>query len=375
MNIFDQIREDHRYSEELLIRIEAPEGQAHFDESGRQDVLQRLTSHASRHEAAEEMVLWPAVRRRLADGDQIADLALEQELDARRQLDLLKFVREPATFLEQSRRLHELMGDHSRYEEEVVLPALRRVTTRVWATSRGLAYRAAWRSGPTRPHPHGPVRPLGLATIGAPAVIVDHLRDRRKHRQPGVSRDQSQSATAVIREDHGRLSQLLAGVDGEVDPSEILTFDLISEISAHDSIERQYLYPVVKDRLQDGVDLYHELISEHDAIAHVAVKIQRYSFHDDARRAWIQEVVDRVRAHVEREEHSVLPALAAHLSDEELTELGRTLVAARAKAPTRPHTMVAGGGAGARLSRRVMGPVDRWRDSVARRRMHHPKAT
>ncbi len=96
----------------------------------------------------------------------------------------------------------------------------------------------------------------------------------------------------------------------------------------------------------------------------MAAEIDRYRFHDQARHSWLAEMTGLIRSHIEMEEDRVLPALRAHLTREELVDLGGLLESARTKAPTRPHRHVAGSGPGARLSRRVVGPLDRTRDLI-----------
>jgi hypothetical protein len=141
----------------------------------------------------------------------------------------------------------------------------------------------------------------------------------------------------------------------------------IRELSVHDSIERQYFYPVIRRRLQDGNRLYANVIAEHGAIARLAADLDVYRFHDEARRSWISELANKVETHVGEEETELLPALAAHMTKEVLVDLGALLEAARAKAPSRPHPHVAGAGGGAKLCRILARPIDRARDVLTRR--------
>jgi hemerythrin-like domain-containing protein len=371
VNIFDLIREDHAYIDGMLERIEEPPGAAPFDEEGRRDLVQRLVVRASQHEAAEEMAFWPRVRATVPGGAGLADEALEQERTGRAQVDLLRAVRSEEEMIDEARRLHGLIREHARWEEGEVFPQLRKHSTRVWASLAGSRFLAASRAGPTRPHPRGPERPLKLMTVGAPAVLLDHLRDRHKRPQPPPP-GTSQQAPApgpleVILSDHGRISGLLSEVYRALEtgePGDVLVHELIRELSIHDSIERQYLYPALRTRIEGGEDQYHTLLAEHDEVAKLAGLLERYSFHDEARRSWIRDMGNRVSAHMDREETGVLPALAARMTGEELAELGAVLQGARSGAPTRPHRALAGAGPGARLSRRIMAPLDKARDAL-----------
>ncbi len=371
MDIFQLLRRDHLEIDDLLGRLEQPTGEADFDQSGRQYLLDRLISVASRHEAAEEMTFWPHVRRRLPDGADLADRALQEERDAKAILDLLRFVRSDSEIAGECRRLHGLVRQHAEFEEQIVMPRMRRHTTWVWRRMTAMKFRVARRTGPTRPHPHGPDRPLGLTTLGAPAVLMDHLRDLRSRprRHPtGFEEPEGDDAIAVLTRDHARIAQLLAQIEAQTDPDDTLVHRAIRELSIHDAIERQHLYPLVRDRLEDGARHYENLISEHARITHLAADIDVYRFHDAARAEWLHGLVVTVRTHIEEEEAGVLPALAARMTHEELVDLGRLLESARAKAPTRPHRHAVATGVGARLSRVLVGPLDKTRDALSGRR-------
>lgn len=371
MNIFGYLQRDHREIDRLLGRLEVARGAADFDEVGRRYLLDRLVSVASRHEAAEELAFWPHVRRRLPNGDDLADHALRAEGDAKAVLDLLRITRSEDDIIVNCAELHTLVRAHAGFEEDTVFPALRASTTRIWAAIAGIQFRLARRLGPTRPHPKGPDRPVGLLTRGALSMASDHLRDlrRRSRRSPvGFDDPGGTDAAAVLKNHHFAIEQLMNQIDRQVDPDDKLVQSLIREVSIHDAIERQYLYPAVRQRLPDGDASYHQLVSEHGRIAHLAAQLDVYRYHDDARNTWIHELVVDVRTHIEQEEAAILPALVARMTHEELVDLGDLLETARTKAPTRPHPHVAGSGTGAKLTRLAAKPIDKARDALTGRR-------
>jgi hemerythrin superfamily protein len=370
MDIFELLREDHREIDDLLTRLERPPGEADFDGSGRTYLRDRLVLVASRHEAAEEMVFWPDVRNRLADGADLADRALQQERDAKALLDLMRFANSEEEIVADCGRLHAAVRNHAEFEEQTVFPAMHRYSTPVWRSLAAMRFKAARKTGPTRPHPAGPDRPLRLMTIGAPTVLLDHLRDKsnRQRRQPtGFEEPERTDAIAVLTRDHSRIDKLLGDIEARRDPEDRLVREAIREISIHDSIERQYLYPLIRRRLENGEDRYQILIAEHGRIAGLAADIDAYRFHDDARRSWLRRLIIDVRTHIEQEEAGVLPALAARMTHEELVDLGYLLESSRGKAPTRPHRHLAGAGVGARLSRLMAAPIDKTRDKLSGR--------
>lgn len=371
MDIFALVHCDHVEIDGLLVRLERPPGEAKFDPAGRKYLLDRLVSVASRHEAAEELTFWPEVRRRLEGGDELADRALEAERDAKAVLDLLRVIRSEEDLVDECARLHLLVREHAAFEEQVVFPKMQARTTRVWSSLAGVRFRAARRTGPTRPHPRGPDRPGGLLTIGLSAALLDHLRDLRirQRRHPvGFEQPDRPDASEVITADHARLRDLMTALVDQDDPADVALQDLIRALSVHDSIERQFLYPAMQERLTDGNRIYREAIAEHGQLSELAARIDSYSGRDPARKAWLDELIGLVRAHIDAEESSLLPELARKMTKEEWVDLGDRLEAARGHAPTRPHPHLAGARAGARLSRHLTAPLDKARDVLSGRK-------
>ena len=57
--------------------------------SGLETMVENLIIAESRHEAIEEQWFWPAVRKALGDGDQLADQGIGQEDDGKKLLQTL----------------------------------------------------------------------------------------------------------------------------------------------------------------------------------------------------------------------------------------------------------------------------------------------
>jgi hemerythrin superfamily protein len=183
-DLYEQLSADHRTVERLSGELELDPERAGFDSVARRRLAHELVAAASRHEAAEEMVLWPAVRRFVADGDRLADAALAQEREAKFILDTLRMAASDQSVTELAAQFAGATRAHISYEEDTVWPALRQSTTRVANLVLGLKFMAAKMVSPTRPHPHGPDRRLGLATTGLAAAALDRVRDRLVGRRP-----------------------------------------------------------------------------------------------------------------------------------------------------------------------------------------------
>ncbi|HET9078803.1 MAG TPA: hemerythrin domain-containing protein [Acidimicrobiales bacterium] len=381
-NIFRMLEADHREVIALLDQM-CGDAAGRLDADGRRLLLDRLVAAESRHEAAEELTFWPAVRRRVGDGAGRAEQGRRQEVDARYVLDALRYEQDGPQLVEHIEAAAELIRRHIAFEEQQVWPELRRVLGPLGSRLLGLKFKAALAAAPTRPHPHGPDRPLGLATVGAAAAMGDRIRDRLSGRARRLAPPPSAGAGSTagpagadgvefLAGDHRRVETVLRRVqsilDAGGDPDTELVAELVRELSVHDAIEREHLYPLVRQRLEQGNDVYTAALEEHGHIAVVAAELDRRPEHDQLRRDDLARLVQLVRTHVAEEETAIFPALRAHLTPQELAQLAGDLRAARDTAPTRPHPHTAGTGLGARVSRLLAGPLDRTRDSLSGRR-------
>lgn len=147
-------------------------------------VARMLVALSSSHEAAEEMVIWPAVRRACAGGDELAARGQEQEGRAKRALNELAHIAPGTEEFEAC--VHTIAGltrAHITYEQNQIWPGLAGRLSPADAGQLARQWRTARRWGPTRPHPHTPARPFVLATAGVVVSTVDRARDKlaRRH--------------------------------------------------------------------------------------------------------------------------------------------------------------------------------------------------
>lgn len=173
-DVFEVLKQDHNEVEEMLARLTAsgPQGTEHIALAG------QLVIEESRHEAAEELHLWPAVRQHVPGGDELADEALRQEHEGKEVLDQLrKTAPEDHQFEELIRKFATAGREHIAFEEERVWPKLRENLSSAEQTALGQKVQDAKEKGPTRPHPHAPDSPGALKTLGAVAALADKARD------------------------------------------------------------------------------------------------------------------------------------------------------------------------------------------------------
>jgi hemerythrin superfamily protein len=172
-DVIEVLTHDHREVEEMFGELTALTDP---DECRR--VLDDVTIELVRHSVAEEMYLYPAVRKDIPDGDAIADREIAEHAAVERLLKELEGT-DPSSgaFTTLVRRLIYDVDEHVRDEETVLFPRLVEHATRQDLLKLGEQVQSAKRGAPTRPHPSAPDQPP-LNKIHAPgAGLIDRIRD------------------------------------------------------------------------------------------------------------------------------------------------------------------------------------------------------
>lgn len=170
-DVFTILEKDHLEVKRMLASLATGDASAG-------ETAEKLVIEESKHEAAEEMHFWPAVREKVPDGDALADKALQQEQEGKEVLDELRKATPGDPELARLVATFTSAGEaHIAFEETEVWPALRAVLTPQEASDLGHEIETAKESAPTRPHPGGPNSPAGLESVGAAAAAMDKVRD------------------------------------------------------------------------------------------------------------------------------------------------------------------------------------------------------
>jgi iron-sulfur cluster repair protein YtfE (RIC family) len=163
--------EDHRSVERRFGEFETAGPQA------RPELFWKLTDELVRHEVAEEVVIFPALRK-LPGGDVIARARIEEQSEAESQLARMEKLDPTAPeFMAELTDLKAAVLEHAGREETEAFPLL--ATGLVGSDEVMLAekYQSAKRAAPNHPHPHAPDTPPGNTVLGPIAALVDRIRD------------------------------------------------------------------------------------------------------------------------------------------------------------------------------------------------------
>ena len=144
----------------------------------RRELADVVIGELVRHSVAEEMFVYPAMRRHLPDGD----AAVEHDVGEHKQLEKLMKEWEvteagDADFDRVLRELEEVLRDHVQDEESEQFPQLRTHIPHDELVGMAERVEAAKKVAPTRPHPLAPNNALFHFVVGPGVGLVDRLRD------------------------------------------------------------------------------------------------------------------------------------------------------------------------------------------------------
>ncbi|MDL5199308.1 hemerythrin domain-containing protein [Streptomyces sp. ALI-76-A] len=166
-------RRDHAEMDRLMKAYDA-QGEGGDREGLLKELVQLVFSHAF----AEETVLWPAVRRSVADGEELTSRVEEEHQQIN---DLVADIErlDPGQ-PERERKVRQafaLIRQDIRDEEDLVLPRLQEALDTAQLRRLGTLWETVRMSAPTHPHPVIPRRPPGNAVLGVPLSLYDRMRD------------------------------------------------------------------------------------------------------------------------------------------------------------------------------------------------------
>ncbi|WDZ82567.1 hemerythrin domain-containing protein [Micromonospora cathayae] len=163
-SLVDIVEEEHHRITALAGELAAPD----TDGARRREVAEVFAAAVSRHLSAEEQYLYPAVRRALPDGGELADREIETDAA------LLRVLKD--TDGTQVIDVREVWRRHV----AAVRPALERlcaVASEAELIRLGNRLEIAEEAAPTRPHPGTPATPPWNRIVEPAVGVVDKVRD------------------------------------------------------------------------------------------------------------------------------------------------------------------------------------------------------
>src|SRR5689334_13772612 len=173
-DVVDVLISDHRDVTALIGEIWSVK-----DPMIRRDLTDTAISELVRHAVAEEMYVYPAMKKYLPDGDKAVEHDVEEHKELERTMKQLEDVDvSSADFDSRLRELESTLADHVQDEESEQFPELRRQVPREELVELAGKVETAKKVAPTRPHPGAPNNELFHKLAGPGVGMVDRLRDK-----------------------------------------------------------------------------------------------------------------------------------------------------------------------------------------------------
>ncbi|BBY08186.1 hemerythrin domain-containing protein [Mycobacterium noviomagense] len=129
------------------------------------------------HEAAEEEIVHPRAKRKIADGDKVVAARLEEENEAKKVLtELEKLDVDSEEFTDKLTKLRDAVVDHAEHEEHEEFSKLEEELDQDELKRMGRAAELAEAIAPTRPHA-GVESQISNLMAGPFAAMIDRARD------------------------------------------------------------------------------------------------------------------------------------------------------------------------------------------------------
>lgn len=145
----------------------------------RRDLTDTAISELVRHAVAEEMYVYPAMRKYLDDGDKAVEHDVSEHKELEEAMKTLEDVDVSSPeFDTHLRHLESVLADHVQDEESEQFPELRRKVPVSELEELAGKVEMAKKLAPTRPHPSAPNSEAFHKLVGPGVGLVDRLRDK-----------------------------------------------------------------------------------------------------------------------------------------------------------------------------------------------------
>lgn len=177
-DVVDALTTDHREALDLLDRI----GRS-TDPAAKRDIADTLIAEVVRHAIAEEMYVYPAMRKHVPDGGKEVEHDIEEHKELEETMKRLEAVEATdPRFDELVRTMTKQLRHHAHDEESDQFPKLREHVPHDELVELREKVIRAKKIAPTRPHPNAPNAELFHKVVGPGVGLVDRLHDRLTHR-------------------------------------------------------------------------------------------------------------------------------------------------------------------------------------------------
>lgn len=171
-DVVDLLVDQHEQIKRLFAEVSAATGDR------KRDLFHDLVRLLAVHESAEEQVVHPTAKRRIADGESVIAARLEEEDQAKHTLaELYDLGVDHPDFDMRLRKFADDVLRHATAEETEEFIQLRQNLRPDELTRMAGVVRAAESAAPTRPHPAAGESAAANIIMGPPLALFDRIRD------------------------------------------------------------------------------------------------------------------------------------------------------------------------------------------------------
>src|SRR3954471_21061970 len=115
----------------------------------------------------------------------------------------------------------------------------------------------------------------------------------------------------LLTNDHAEVNQLFGRFSQSPNPDtkDELGKEIVHELSIHAAVEEQFVYPLVRKKVDGGDDLVDHAIEEHQEVKQLLADIEKLEPGKAEFSNKMEKVISSVREHVSEEEGEVFPQL------------------------------------------------------------------
>jgi hemerythrin superfamily protein len=171
----------------------------------------------------------------------------------------------------------------------------------------------------------------------------------------------------LLTNDHAEVNQLFGRFSQSSKPEtkDELGKEIVHELSIHAAVEEQFVYPLIRRKVDGGDDLVDHAIEEHQEVKTLLADIEKLDPSSAEYTQKMEKVTSSVREHVSEEEGEVLPKLKEATDADTREKVGSLVEKAKSVVPTHPHPLIPGTATAQMIAGPWAGMVDRVRDLLA----------
>ena len=172
-NVIDLIKKDHRKAESTYKQF-----QQETDNKKKEELARSLIKDLVQHAEVEQMLVYPLLKMRDTNADQIHDRSLHEHQEVRELLyaaDQTNF--SDPSFSTKLKAAMDANNKHVEEEEKDTLPLLEKKYNLDELQRLGSAFETHKYTAPTHPHPSAPMQGPAAAAAGMAAKVGDLARD------------------------------------------------------------------------------------------------------------------------------------------------------------------------------------------------------